>query len=356
MRPRVAFVSDAHEFAGAEHYLIFIIAGLRERFEFVVLTGRQAAPELQDKVREAGGAFVTLGGLTRRPALGTPLRLARLLHAQRPALVHVNLSDQGDGIAGLLGGRLVRAPLLATLHNVIPGRAGVREAASTALLRLPAEVIAVSDRIGRYLDRKGSRGVVIKNAVMPPQLDARARERLGLPAEAFVVGGIGRLHAQKAWEVLCRAAELVHATRPEIQFVVVGEGPERDALEREPSCAHVRFHGYVPDASSLLGGFDLLAIPSRYEGLGLVAIEGMLAGVPIVASDIEGLVEAIEGSGRLVPPEEPRALAHAILELADDPAGLRTLAEQAVSHARRSFPYERMIDETARVYDRLIGA
>ena len=55
MRPRVAFVSDAHEFAGAEHYLIFIIAGLRERFEFVVVAG-QTAPELRDKVRAAGAA------------------------------------------------------------------------------------------------------------------------------------------------------------------------------------------------------------------------------------------------------------------------------------------------------------
>ena len=216
-------------------------------------------------------------------------------------------------------------------------------------------MIAVSDRIGRYLDGKRAHRVVIKNAVMPPQLDARARERLGLPPGAFVVGGIGRLHAQKAWDVLCRAAELVHASRPEICFVVVGEGPERDALEREPSCSHVRFHGYVPDASSLLGGFDLLAIPSRYEGLGLVAIEGMLAGVPIVASDIEGLVEAIEESGRLVPPENASALADAILELANDPARLRTLAEQAATHARSSFPYERMIEETARVYDRLVG-
>jgi glycosyltransferase involved in cell wall biosynthesis len=138
--------------------------------------------------------------------------------------------------------------------------------------------------------------------------------------------------------------------------VVVGEGPERDALEREPACSHVDFRGYVPDASSLLGAFDLLAIPSRYEGLGLVAIEGMLAGVPIVASDIEGLVEAIGDSGRLVPAEDTAALAAAILELASDPGRLRTLAEDAARHARRSFPYERMIEETARVYDRLVAS
>ena len=81
----------------------------------------------------------------------------------------------------------------------------------------------------------------------------------------------------------------------------------------------------------------------------------MLAGVPIVASDIEGLGEVIEDTGRLVPPEDPDALAEAILELADDPARLRTLAGHAASHARRSFPYERMIEETARVYERLVG-
>ena len=126
MRPRVAFVSDAHEFAGAEHYLIFIIAGLRERFDFVVVTGSQAAPELRDKVRAAGAAVTGVNGLTRRPSIGTPLRLARVLRAQRPALVHVNLSDQGDGIAALLAGRLAQVSLVATLHNVIPGRSRPR--------------------------------------------------------------------------------------------------------------------------------------------------------------------------------------------------------------------------------------
>ena len=353
-RPRVAFVSDANEFAGAEQYMMFIIAGLSGRYDFVVVAGTDAANELREKVAGAGAGFVAVPGLERRPAVRIPLRLTRTLKELEPKLVHVNLSDQGDGIAPLRAARLGRVPVVATLHNVIPGRVRRLEAVSNALLHLPAVMIAVSDRLGRYLVRRRPDNVVIKNAVPPPRLDPAARTRLDLPADAFVVGGIGRLHAQKGWDVLCRAAARVHETRPDIRFVVVGEGPEREAIEQEPAAAHVDFHGYVADASSLLGAFDLLAIPSRYEGLGLVAIEAMLAGVAIVATDIEGLVEAIGAAGRLVPPDDPEALAESILELASDPAARAAMAQQARTRAKRHFDYDRMINETRSVYEHVI--
>jgi glycosyltransferase involved in cell wall biosynthesis len=350
----VAFVSDANEFAGAEQYMMFIIAGLRSRYDFVVVAGTDAADEFRKKVIGAGAGFVAVPGLKRRPGVRVPLRLARVLKTLELQLVHVNLSDQGDGIAPLLGARLGRVPVVATLHNVIPGRARRREAVSKPLLRLPAVMIAVSDRLGRYLLRRRPHNVVIKNAVPAPRLDPAARARLSLPSDAFVVGGIGRLHAQKGWDVLCRAAARVHETRPDIRFVVVGEGPERDAIEQEPTAAHIDFHGYVADASSLLGAFDLLAIPSRYEGLGLVAIEAMLAGVAIVATDIEGLVEAIGPAGRLVPPDNPEALAESILELASDPGARSALTKEARTRAEKHFTYDRMVDETRNVYEHVI--
>ena len=80
----------------------------------------------------------------------------------------------------------------------------------------------------------------------------------------------------------------------------------------------------------------------------------MLAGVAIVATDIEGLVEAIGAAGRLVPPDDPEALAESILELASDPAARAAMAQQARTRAKRHFDYDRMINETRSVYEHVI--
>src|SRR5947207_8688658 len=119
-RPVVAFISDAEEFAGAEHYMIVIIESLSDRFDFVAVVGKAAADETAAKVRQAGGRVVSVKGLVRRPSPDTTLRLLRTLRAESPALWHVNLSDQGDGIAALLAARLAGGPVVGTLHNVLP--------------------------------------------------------------------------------------------------------------------------------------------------------------------------------------------------------------------------------------------
>lgn len=104
----------------------------------------------------------------------------------------------------------------------------------------------------------------------------------------------------------------------------------------------------------MLGAFDLLVIPSRYEGLGLVAIEAMLAGIPIVAARIASLGEVLGDAARLVPPENPELLAEAIVELAGDPAQRADLVARGAERAPRLFDRDRMAAQTAAVYESLI--
>jgi glycosyltransferase involved in cell wall biosynthesis len=354
-RPTVVFVSEAEEFAGAEQYMVLIIEALTDRFDFLVAAGRGAAEETLSKSEDAGARTTLIEGLRRRPSLSAPLALTRLLRRTHPGLVHVNASDQGSGVAAFIASKFVAAPLVATLHNMIPGRSKTRESVSHAMLRASNEIIAVSDGVGDYLERLGLRHVVVKNGLLPPRIDPRARERLGLDPDAFVVGGIGRLHHQKGWDVLCAAAPAIRAQRPDIQIIVVGDGPLREELEHAPGCEDVRFAGYTQDASSLLGAFDLLVMPSRYEGLGLVAIEGMLSGIPIVASRVDGLVEVIGETGRLIPPETPDLLADAIIDMASDRGRREDLAARASERAQRLFHRDRMAEQTAAVYESLIA-
>lgn len=352
--PTIAFVSEAEEFAGAEHYMVLVIEALADTFDFLVVTGAGAAEETLSKSEEAGAATTTIKGLRRKPSVTAQVALTRLLRRTHPELIHVNASDQGSGVAAFAAARLVAAPMVATLHNEIPGRSSAREAVSRAMLRGSDQIIAVSDGIGSYLERLGLVHVVIKNGLLPPQIDPLARKRLGLDPDAFVVGGIGRLHHQKGWDVLCEAAPAIKAHMPNIEIVVVGDGPLRKQLLRSPGSDSIRFHGHIPDAATLLGAFDILAIPSRYEGLGLVAIEGMLAGVPIVATSVTGLAEAIGNTARMVPPDNAGLLAEAIIELAGDPAERSYLVERAAERAGRLFHRDRMAAQTAAVYESLL--
>jgi glycosyltransferase involved in cell wall biosynthesis len=355
-RPLVAFVSDAEEFAGAEYYMVLLLAGLSHRYEFVVVHGDGAVDEARTKASAAAVQMVSIPGLRRRPTPAATVRLLRCLRELQPALVHVNASDQGGGIAALSLAWRLPSPILTTLHNVLPGRRGAKELVSRVMLRQADRVIAVSDRLGRYLSRVGAAHVVVKNGLLAPRLDPLARRRLELGDDDFVVGGIGRLDRQKGWDILCRAAARVHEARPDMKFVVIGEGPERNALPRVPSCRHVAFLGHIADAASLLGAFDLVVMPSRYEGLGLVAIEAMLSGVPVIAADIEGLAEVVADCGRIIPPEDHEDLAAAVLELSERPEEREALAARAKERAERLFTAERMLAETAEVYESLLSA
>jgi glycosyltransferase involved in cell wall biosynthesis len=264
------------------------------------------------------------------------------------------MTDQGDGLGPLPAARLSGLPALATLHLVIPNRRRTREAVSKRMLALPRRVICVSDAVARYARSATDRITVVRPGISEPRLAANPRAELGLEPDTFVVGGIGRLHDQKGWDVLCAAAARIIEGVPSARVVVVGDGPERERLAATPPCSAVRFVGHRGDASSLLGAFDVLVVPSRYEAFGLVAVEAMYAGVPVIAADVGGLPEAVGDGGVLVPVERADLLAEAVIELARDQGRRADLAKRGVARARAVFTAQRMADETLAVYEGLL--
>ena len=115
-RPLVAFVSDAQEYAGAEHYMIVIVEALRDRYEFVVVHGEDASDETRAKAVAGGAKTVPVAGLRRRPAPTATVRMWRCLRDLQPAIVHVNASDQGGGGAGGAGEIPKRADQIQSLN------------------------------------------------------------------------------------------------------------------------------------------------------------------------------------------------------------------------------------------------
>lgn len=352
-RRPIALVTDATAFGGAEVYLATLVAALRDEQDFVAIVGERTGGEVVERLLDAGARVARVPGLGRVPRAGALRRLAATLRAVDPVLVHANATDQGDGLSAMLAAWALQRPLAVTVHLALRGRSPRHEALSGWALRRADAVIAVSDGVGGHLAGLGVSPTVVRNGLPVPHAAPDARAALGIDEDAVLIGGIGRLAPQKGWDVLCHAAATLRAHCPGAVVAIVGEGPERARLELLAREHGVRLLGARADAASLLCAFDVLAAPSRFEGLALVPIEALHAGVPVVATDVDGLRDVVGEAGVLVACEDARALGAALGRLAADPQKRAELAARGRSRAGRLFGVERMARETLAVYERL---
>jgi len=173
---------------------------------------------------------------------------------------------------------------------------------------------------------------------------------------------VGRLARMKGPHVLLEAIPRVLGLRPETRFVFAGEGQMREGLEHRAKElgieANVRFVGHL--RGQVLATFyraaDMVVMPSLYEPFGMVALEAMVCGTPVVAADTGGLSEVVvDGdTGLKVPPNDPEALARATIHLLRSPGLGKQLAEQARLRALQQYRWEDVATRTMSVYERLV--
>jgi glycosyltransferase involved in cell wall biosynthesis len=282
--------------------------------------------------------------------------LVRLMRAWRPAVVHTHTSKAG--FIGRLAARVAGVPVVVHQphgHVFYAYWGPVRTALYLRLERLAAcwtdRIVTLTDRgAAEHLARgvgRPAQYVTIPSGVPVESLRAQAPARdvargdLGLAPDAFVVMGVGRLVPVKGFDVLVEALPAVAAAVPSTCVVLVGDGPERDALERRVAALgladRVRFAGAQPDVVRYLAAADVLAAPSRNEGMGRALVEALALGVPVVASVVGGIPDVVTDrqDGRLVPAEDPRALAEALTELGRDPTLVAKLGAAAMEGVAR---------------------
>jgi glycosyltransferase involved in cell wall biosynthesis len=176
-----------------------------------------------------------------------------------------------------------------------------------------------------------------------------------VPRDAHVLLATSRLTAQKGIDTAIRALPSIDR---DAVLVVLGEGPERDALERLAAelgvSSRVFLLGRVPDVSAWLRRASVFVHPARWEGFGLGVLEAMHAGLPVVASGVSSLPElVVDGeTGYLVAADDPQALAEAVGRALDDP----TLGRGGQVRARELFSVGRMADRTLALYADLVSA
>lgn len=184
---------------------------------------------------------------------------------------------------------------------------------------------------------------------------AAARERLGLPAEAFLVGIVATLRSWKGHLYLLDA--LAQIPDPRVKIVVVGTGPMEENIRRKAEqdglAARVIMAGHHDDVVPWLQGFDVFALPSyANEGVPQAVMQAMACGLAVVTTGVGAIGEvAREGvTARVVPPRDAAALAAAILHLRDDPAERSRLGDAAAEEARARFSSEIMLDRMEAVF------
>lgn len=243
----------------------------------------------------------------------------------------------------------------------------VHFATSARKWNLADRVLAISETVRDALVRSGVDAARIRMApsgVDPAEIPAlpglrpTLRERLGIEGDAFVAGNIGHLHGYKGQGVIPRAA----ASLPGVQWVIVGEGPRRGALEaaiRGHGVAdRVHLAGLIPDARRVLREFDLFVFTSTDEPLGTSVLDAMVQGIPVIGADAAGSreilapVHAATGAS-LYPPDDEAALAALVRRIAADPE-LRSAMVEAQSVRLGDFLASRTADATLAAYREVV--
>ncbi len=290
-------------------------------------------------------------------------RIAALLRTFRPHVVHSHLmpAHLHAALAALEAGT---PGVLYTEHNfAIPATNVLLSRLSRSRTIVPS--LAAFDLLARG-GVPPDHIAVIPHGVGPERFavderavaDARARLDLGTGP---VIGTVARLSPEKAIDTLLRAAQRLVGVAPELTVLIVGDGPLAAELEHLAGklgiAQAVRFLGFRTDAGVLMQLMDVFILPSRMESVGLVLLEAMAAGRPIVATTVGAIPEYVDhdGGGLLVPPDDPAALAGAIQRLLDDPAWRERLGAAGRARARERYALDRMIDQTIRLYCRAAG-
>ncbi len=285
----------------------------------------------------------------RRPVTVALLmyRYERVLTRFKPDIVHTHV------VTGALLGKMLRLHhrygLFATAHRAFSWNA--------RMFNLADKVIAVSQADAVSLSERGvapQKLLAIHNGPLgsPRKTDASEPAILDRPSITTVSG----LYRRKGIDILIRAFERVASASPAAQLYIVGNGPDKDMFvaqaQLSQAASRIHFMGFEPLPERYLSATDVFVLASRNESFGLVLIEARNAGCAIVASDVEGIPEALDGgrAGILVPPGDPAALADAIVSMLLQPH-LMAEYQRRARIGLDAFTAERMARQTLDAYD-----
>jgi glycosyltransferase involved in cell wall biosynthesis len=356
---RILHLNNEKTWRGGERQTLLLAAGMRNGGAISVIGCRPGAP-LEQKAQAESVATLPI------PANNLSAALALARAARHFDFIHCH-TGRGHSLTALTAG-FHRTPFLVTRRvDFLPGRGWFNR----FKFRRAARVVCISRFIADQLANWGvarERLVVIASSVplpdaslLTPEHRAAVRVRLGVAPDIKLIGNIAALVGHKDHATLLRAAKVLRERRPDVRFVILGDGELKEkllGLRRELRLEEkVLMPGFVPQAEQWLPAFDVFAMSSCMEGLGSIVLDAFAAGVPVAATAGGGLPELVRPgeNGLLAPIGDAPALADAIISLLENPALAKELAAKAKKRVEAEFSVQRMVEQYQAVYEKILG-
>jgi len=335
--------------------------------EVTVVVGKEGA--LADTLRKEGIPIITVDSMERDISIFSDIisfsTLLKVFHSLRPDIVHLNSAKAGG--LGALAARLCGIPvILFTAHGWAfnerrpAWQKGLIRILSFVTVFLSHATIQVSEAVRTdmawmpFVQRKG---VLIPLGIKPPVFLPRAHARETLvpgKTDGVWIGSVAELHPTKRLRDAIEAMGRIKQTHTNTKLVILGEGEERENLEKQIAQLNlddrVFLCGHISDASRYLSAFDIFTLPSHTEALSYATIEAGYAGLPVVVTAVGGLPEIVGDKGILVPPGDPTSLAHAFVYFIENEERRRTYGEGLRKRVEKLFTLDSMIERTLTVY------
>jgi glycosyltransferase involved in cell wall biosynthesis len=359
---RVLHVMRMKGVSGAENHLLELTTRLREHGWLSDVIIPAPAPEhLKEFANRLARVcdYVEIVSMRTDVSATLVLRLARLLASGRYDVAHAHLvhADWYLAAASLINGDV---PLVSSKHNPDPfRRLAAFRLVERATLRRYSAVVAISESLRRFTEAStGVQAFTVHYGLPTPTGPAPVRDSRRKTIRLLAVG---RLEKQKGFDVAIDAMASVRRDAPTARLSIAGKGRERRRLSKR-----IAAHG-LADAVSLLGNredvdelmldADILVHPARWEGFGLVLLEAMRVGLPIVGTQVSAIPEVVDNgvTGILISPDDPDELAAAIAELIRNPMRRREMGVAGYERLREVFSPEKMARGVAAVYDAVLA-
>lgn len=364
MKSIVMMIDDATIGGGQRHILQLLDHLDRQKYHIAMLCGERGFFTQELETRGISYEIIPMSNI---PRLRSIARCRSTLRKMAPAIVHTH-----GGTAGFYGRLATRAiPEIKTVHTYH----GIHYAHAEQSLK--KKLFA---RIDRYLASKTDRLICVSHAdfeigvrlklvhpsrtrVIPNGIDInkfnKRPDQGKIGREEFVIGTVARLHEQKGHRYLIETAKIIHGKHPSVRFHLIGGGELLEPIKTQIADAGldevVLLLGERNDIDDLYNTFDAFALPSLWEGLPLVLLEAMAAGLPVVATDISGNAELIDDNvdGLLCASRNSADLARILERIITEKTLRTTLGANARDKIVKNYSVSRTIQEVERLYDEL---
>lgn len=363
---RVLLVIPTLDQSGAEKQLTLLATGLpRDEFEVRVVALTRGGPYAADL--ERNGIPLTVLGKRWKFDPFCLRKLSRLVHEWRPDVIHTWLfaaNSYGRMVAGGRG----QPPVIVSERCVDTWKSGWQLQLDRWQIPRTARLVGNSHSVADFYRQQRfpvERIRVVPNGIELPdpvetlstaERESRRASLCGLPAGAKVMGFVGRLARQKRVLDLIWMLVLLENIRQDVYLLLVGDGPERESLERFARELNVEsrviFLGHRQDIPAILPLLDVFCLASDFEGMSNSVMEAMAVGLPVLASDIPPNRElVVEGeTGHLIPVGDRAGYARAALSLLDRPDKAEQMGTAGRQRMATEFSIRKMVEGYAQVY------